>query len=127
MYAIRSYYAAEAPAHRTIVPDLAIPRALNDLYASLRDEHKNRIANRSPATPAPGAAFTAVTDRCRPVLVEALAGREFHVGDPKNNALNYFEWDGHNYLEVAWSEPVVITSYSIHYTKLYDIQGPGWR
>ena len=108
-------YAAASPATRNSVPDMEISKATALLYQTLRDEHKNRIARYTgeSATPAaanalPGARFTATGDRCRPALVEVLAGQELHVSDPKNNAANYFAWDGHNYLELRWSEPVDI-------------------
>ena len=51
---------------------------------------------------------TTYTDGCRPVLVEVTVAQEQHVSNPKAYKANYYEWDGHNYIELKWSEPVNI-------------------
>ena len=44
--------------------------------------------------------YTATVDRCRPVLVRVEVGQAAHSTAP------YETWDGHNYFQLKWSEPV---------------------
>ena len=94
-------------AQKSIIANLDIPKALTTVYATLRDEHKNRIAHYSGTAtivynPNPGDRFTAVADRCRPTIVAVTAGQALHVLST-NEA-----YDAHNYLDIKWSEPVTI-------------------
>jgi hypothetical protein len=50
------------------------------------------------------AAYTGTLDRCRPVLVRVEVGQAAH-----STAL-YETWDGHNYFQLKWSEPVNLGS-----------------
>jgi|GEM_PF-1644006 len=93
-----------APAHRTSVPSVDIPKALAGVYQTLRDEHKNRILNTSIRTPTVGTIFAATADRCRPVLVGTRTGQELHTV----NQANQRPYDAHNFIEFTWSEPVDI-------------------
>ncbi len=86
-----------APAHRTTVPNVDVPKALGTLYQSLRDEHKNRIAHTVGA-----ARYAGATDRCRPVLVEARTGQEAHVTAQASQQ----PYDAHNFIEFRYSEAV---------------------
>jgi hypothetical protein len=98
--------------NRNNIPDLDIPKATTTLFQTLRDWHKNRIVNYDgpvnhvTATNTADNVFTATGDRCRPVLTLVTAAQAKHVVNPI--AGPYYEWDGHNYLELTWSEPVNI-------------------
>lgn len=98
-------------AHRSAIPYLNLPKALSDLYASLRDSHKSRIAHYYSATPGLGAqndgagkTFTKVLDKTSPVLIQVKTGQEKHVAP---GALQP-EYDGHNFIEFTYSESVDI-------------------
>jgi hypothetical protein len=95
-------------ATRTTIPNIDIPKALTNVFQTLRDNHKNRIANYSTLTPTPGAVFDATTDRCAPVLVEVHTGQEAHIQDL--DVLNQQPYDAHNFIEFRWSEPVTVPS-----------------
>lgn len=95
------------------IPFLNLPKALADIYESLRDSSKNRIAHYYSATPAPdpaapssapGKTYTAVTDKCAPVLTQVLTGQELRA-EPGSQA----DCDSHNFVEFVYSEPVFIS------------------
>jgi cytoskeletal protein CcmA (bactofilin family) len=93
--------------NRSTRPNIDIPKALGTLYASLKDEHKNRIGHyEGSATTAynaaPGDRFTAVADRCRPTIVAVTAGQALH------ELSTDYAYDAHNYFNITWSEPVTI-------------------
>lgn len=90
------------PAHRTTIPYLNLPKALSTLYETLRDSSKNRIAHYGD-----GHIYTAVADKCAPVLIKVLTGQEMHE-DPANQK----DYDAHNFVEFVYSEPVDISSVS---------------
>ncbi|MBP5447021.1 MAG: hypothetical protein J6X95_02830 [Treponema sp.] len=91
-----------APAHRTTIPYLNLPKALSTLYETLRDDSKNRIAHYGD-----GHIYTAVADKCAPVLIKVLTGQEMHE-DPASQK----DYDAHNFVEFVYSEPVDISSVS---------------
>jgi hypothetical protein len=98
------------------VPYLNLPKALNSVYATLRDSHKNRIAHYYTAAPSTasanstvGAAFTAVADRASPVLVAAYTGQELHTAyNSAGGATSQPYYDAHNFIELQYSEAVNI-------------------
>ena len=90
--------------HRTAIPYIDLPKALNSLYETLRDNHKNRIAHYYDAN-----AFVGVKDKCSPVLIGIRTGQELH----KNNtgtAESQMPYDAHNFIEFQYSESVNISS-----------------
>jgi hypothetical protein len=112
--------------HSSAVPYITIFKARSDVYESLRDCHKNRIAqyygdpsatdfdvdgdgtNDSNSTSGKGR-FTAVVDRCAPVLVAAYTGQELHTSyDSMTGASSQPEYDAHNFIEFQYSEAVNI-------------------
>jgi len=116
---------ATAPTPQTSIPCIDLPKALDSVYATLRDSHKNRVAHYhsvppfSPPPPPPpphvvnfsaGATYTAVTDHCRPVLAAVYTGQEAHVVDSEGSQRPY---DAHNFIELRWSEAVTIDSGAI--------------
>lgn len=94
-----SWKGNQTPEHRTVTPNLNIPKALNDLYETLRDAHKNRIRHYNGS-----GKFTGVTDNCPPVLAAVYTGQEQHVQNPAAQA----DCDAHNFIEFRYSEPVYI-------------------
>ena len=97
--------------HRETIPYLNIPKALDSVYETLRDSSKNRIAHYYSATPdtsgensGAGKTFTAVADKCAPVLTQVLSGQELHK-EPASQA----DCDAHNFIEFVYSEPVDIS------------------
>lgn len=99
------------PEHRDTIPCLNLPKALDGLYETLRDKSKNRIAHYYSTAPvtsavndAPGKTFTAVADKCAPVLIKVLTGQELHAA-PGSQA----DCDSHNFVEFVYSEPVDIS------------------
>jgi len=93
------------------IPYLNLPKALAAVYETLRDSSKNRIAHYYSATPDTSAAsavagktFTAVADKCSPVLIQVLTGQELHE-DPAAQK----DYDAHNFVEFVYSEPVDIS------------------
>lgn len=93
------------------IPYLNLPKALDAVYETLRDSSKNRIAHYYSASPDTSAAsavagktFTAVVDKCAPVLIQVLTGQELH-GSPGSQA----PYDAHNFIEFVYSEPVDIS------------------
>ena len=98
--------------HRTAIPYLNIPKALDSVWQTLRDEHKNRIAHYYTQTPllssengTSGATFTAVPDLCAPVLVAVRTGQELHSKND-GTAESQLPYDSHNFIELQYSEPV---------------------
>ena len=90
--------------HRTAIPYIDLPKALNSVYETLRDNHKNRIAHYYDAN-----AFVGVKDKCSPVLVGIRTGQELH----KNNtgtASSQMPYDAHNFIEFQYSESVNTSS-----------------
>ena len=90
--------------HRTAIPYIDLPKALNSLYETLRDNHKNRIAHYYDAN-----AFVGVKDKCSPVLIGIRTGQELH----KNNtgtASSQMPYDAHNFIEFQYSESVNTSS-----------------
>ena len=90
--------------HRTAIPYIDLPKALNSLYETLRDNHKNRIAHYYDAN-----AFAGVKDKCSPVLIGIRTGQELH----KNNtgtAESQMPYDSHNFIEFQYSESVNTSS-----------------
>ena len=86
--------------HRTAIPYIDLPKALNSLYETLRDNHKNRIAHYYSEN-----AFAGVKDKCSPVLIGIRTGQELH----KNNtgtAESQMPYDAHNFIEFQYSESV---------------------
>ena len=93
------------------IPYLNLPKALAGVYETLRDSSKNRIAHYYSASPDTSAAsavagktFTAVADKCSPVLIQVLTGQELHE-DPAAQK----DYDAHNFVEFVYSEPVDIS------------------
>ncbi|MCR4925036.1 MAG: hypothetical protein K5917_01975 [Clostridiales bacterium] len=96
-------------AGRATIPCLNLPKALTTVYETLRDSSKNRIAHYYSATPdtsavnnAPGKTFTAVADKCAPVLIKVLTGQELH----ESTIASQTKYDAHNFVEFVYSEPV---------------------
>ena len=90
--------------HRTAIPYIDLPKALNSLYETLRDNHKNRIAHYYSEN-----AFAGVKDKCSPVLIGIRTGQELH----KNNtgtASSQMPYDSHNFIEFQYSESVNTSS-----------------
>ncbi|MCI6721301.1 beta strand repeat-containing protein, partial [Treponema porcinum] len=98
--------------HRTAIPYLNIPKALESVWQTLRDEHKNRISHYYTQTPqlssenaTSGATFTATADLCSPVLVAVRTGQELHAKNDGTAESQPF-YDSHNFIELQYSEPV---------------------
>ena len=98
--------------HRTAIPYLNIPKALDSVWQTLRDEHKNRISHYYTETPqlssengTSGATFTATADLCAPVLVAVRTGQELHAKNDGTAESQPF-YDSHNFIELQYSEPV---------------------
>ena len=90
--------------HRNAIPYIDLPKALNSLYETLRDNHKNRIAHYYSEN-----AFAGVKDKCSPVLIGIRTGQELH----KNNtgtAESQMPYDSHNFIEFQYSESVNTSS-----------------
>ena len=114
-----------AAAHRSIVPDIAIAKATNAVYQTLRDAAKNRIYNYTgnPSTTAAntseGARYTGVVDNCAPVLVAVYTGQELHTEYVSaTGAASQPEYDAHNFIEFQYSEPVNIGDVSTNSVNL---------
>ena len=98
--------------HRTAIPYLNIPKALESVWQTLRDEHKNRISHYYTESPqlssvneTYGATFTATADLCAPVLVAVRTGQELHTKNDGTAESQSF-YDSHNFIELQYSEPV---------------------
>ena len=71
------------------------------------------------------ALFDGTTDEARPVLIAVEIGQEAHESDPDNQA----PYDAHNYIQLRYSEPVVIAGFDSdgdmkQYIKINDTSGP---
>ena len=86
--------------HRDIRAALTVPRALDGVFAVLRDEHKNRTAHYVADNP-----FTGTEDGCAPALTAVRTGQEAHTA---GGAANQELYDAHNFIEFRYSEPVLI-------------------
>ena len=98
------------------IPYLNLPKALSTVYETLRDSSKNRIAHYYSATPDTSAAsavagktFTAVVDKCAPVLTQVLTGQELHAAPNPSDPTSQKDYDAHNFVEFVYSEPVDIS------------------
>lgn len=98
-------YTAAAPAHRDNIPCLDIPKALGTVFATLRDNAKNRIGHYHAGGLGP---YTAVADRCAPVLAAAYTGQELH----NEVQANQQPYDAHNFIEFRYSEAVTIGDFA---------------
>ena len=98
------------------IPYLNLPRALSTVYETLRDSSKNRISHYYTASPDTSAAssdfgqtFTAVADKCAPVLIQVLTGQELHETPNPADPASQRDCDAHNFVEFVYSEPVDIS------------------
>ena len=87
-------------AHRNIRAALTVPRALDGVFAVLRDAHKNRTEHYVADN-----LFTDTEDRCAPALTAVRTGQEAHTA---GGAANQELYDAHNFIEFRYSEPVLI-------------------
>ena len=101
---------------QTTIPYLNLPKALAAVYETLRDSSKNRIAHYYSASPDTSAAsavagktFTAVVDKCAPVLTQVLTGQELHAAPNPSDPASQKDYDAHNFVEFVYSEPVDIS------------------
>lgn len=101
--------------HHAVIPYINVPKALNDLYASLRDCHKARLGHYYSAVPdtssknsLTGKTYTDVSDKSAPVLIAVKTGQEKHVAP--DDASGQKTYDGHNFIEYTYSEGVKISS-----------------
>lgn len=92
-----------ASIHKETVPYLEISKALQNVYETLRDEHKNRIAHHVDEKK-----LTLVEDFCPPVLVKVRTGQELHLEVELQKS-----YDAHNFIEFAYSEPVKIGEFEL--------------
>ena len=103
-----SWQGNQTPTHRSANVDLEIPKALGDLYTTLRDEHKNRVRHYAGApadtTGANGKCYGKTEDRCPPVLAAVYTGQEQH----EQNIASQRDYDAHNFIEFRYSEPVYL-------------------
>ena len=86
--------------HQNIRAALTVPRALDGVFAVLRDEHKNRTAHYVADK-----LFTGTEDGCAPALTAVRTGQEAHTA---GGAANQELYDAHNFIEFRYSEPVLI-------------------
>ena len=93
------------PVHRDVVPSITLPAALDSVFQTLRDEHKNRIYHYSESggTGKKGT-FTETKDRCPPVIAGVYTGQETH----ENKMALQKPYDSHNFIEIYYSEAVSI-------------------
>jgi len=99
-------YEAAAPANRTSIPRLDIPKALNTVFATLRDEAKNRIVHYHAGG---SGAYNTTADRCPPVLAAVYTGQELHTEVQANQR----PYDAHNFIELRYSEAVIIGDFAM--------------
>jgi hypothetical protein len=85
--------------HQTVIPDISM------LKGTLYDVANNRIRNYNYNT---FADYTATTDQCKPVIVAITAATAAHEPDPIGNPGSYYQYDGHNYFNLQYSEAVNI-------------------
>lgn len=91
-----------------IVLDVQIEKATSSLFHTLRGYNKNRIKNYS----ADIGSFTQTEDRCGPVMVKVRTGQEMHTEVPagQNPSDVQKTYDGHNFIEIRYSEPMQISA-----------------
>ncbi len=87
-------------AEQNVAVNLEVVKAAGGLFQTLRDSHKNRISHYGAAS-----RFTGAADACRPVLVAVSAGQA--ADEPILTPTR--EFDGHNYLQLRYSEPVSVS------------------
>ena len=93
------------PVHRDVVPSITLPAALDYVFQTLRDEHKNRICHYSDMGGADKkGTFTETKDRCPPVIAGVYTGQETH----ENEMGLQKPYDSHNFIEIYYSEAVSI-------------------
>ena len=93
------------PVHRDVVPSITLPAALDSVFQTLRDEHKNRICHYSDMGGADKkGTFTETKDRCPPVIAGVYTGQETH----ENEMGLQKPYDSHNFIEIYYSEAVSI-------------------
>lgn len=86
--------------HSSAIPYVKMLKAAPTFFASLRDEHKNRLASKD---------FTDVADGAAPVLIAVSTGQELHspysqpVGEESQPP-----YDAHNFIELQYSEEVFV-------------------
>ena len=80
--------------HKDVVPNLAFISALENSYAGLRDEHKNRLT----AEPL----YVDTEDNAPPALIAVSIGQEQHETDSDVQ----HHYDSHNFIEWRFSEPM---------------------
>ena len=103
--------------HKTTIPYIDVPKATSDLFETLRDEHKNRIAHYTS-----GNKIVSVLDNCPPVLVAVRIGQELHSSDASTQA----DYDSHNFVEYQYSEQVTLEGVdldSTNYESMADLGG----
>ena len=89
---------------RNIIPNVEMPKALNNLYECLRDEYKNRVKHYFGES----LRYTNVLDKCSPVLVEVFSGQELHYTHDGITETSQKKYDSHNFIELRYSEKVII-------------------
>lgn len=95
----------ESPNHSTVVPDIEIARIADSVFATLRDDAKNRIKFMTGE----GKRYTATADKCSPVLTAVYTGQELHSDYvASKGASSQPAYDAHNFIEFQYSEPVTI-------------------
>lgn len=86
--------------HRSSIPYVKMKKAAPAFFASLRDEHKNRLASRD---------FTAVADKAAPVLIAVSTGQELHSPYSQSEGeSSQPPYDAHNFIELQYSEEILI-------------------
>ena len=94
----------ESAKHRSVTVDLEIFKATDSMFKTFIDGAGNRIKHYKNTE-----RFTATTDQCKPVLVAAYTGQEIHKNYDKSTGVQSQEpFDGHNFIELQYSEPVKI-------------------
>ncbi|MBQ5470530.1 MAG: hypothetical protein IIT58_00740, partial [Treponema sp.] len=106
-----------APQPKTVIPYIDIEKASSTLYATLRDEHKNRIAHYT----GDGQRITQVQDRCSPVLVAVRVGQELHSAPGASQQ----DFDSHNFIEYQYSEAVSVEGLASSDTNLQSTASLG--
>ena len=82
-------------------PYIQIPRATAAFKFVVTDIYGKRLKNYKPGVTGQ-ANYTAVTDKTAPSLYKVTTGQEDHADE----AADQWSYDGHNYIEFRYSEPV---------------------
>lgn len=85
----------------TAKPYIQIPRATAAFKFVVTDIYGKRLKNYKPGVTGQ-ANYTAVTDKTAPSLYKVTTGQEDHADE----AADQWSYDGHNYIEFRYSEPV---------------------